>query len=143
MFHTLEGTSDARVRERIENLVTHVESLQQPSTAAGDVGAQLFRTYCASCHGATAVGNGPLAEQLRRPPPDLTKFTARNGGVFPRERVTRIVDGRDVPSHGEREMPVWGDAFRTSRGGLSPEAVKVRIDAIVQYLAAIQERPAE
>jgi hypothetical protein len=37
-------------------------------------------------------------------------------------------------------MPVWGDAFRSERGGLNAEAVKARIDAIVRYLEAIQQR---
>jgi hypothetical protein len=72
----------------------------------------------------------------------LTKYTAKNGGVFPTERVYRIIDGRDVSSHGNREMPVWGDAFRGSRDGLTDEAVKARIQAIVKYLQGIQERAA-
>ena len=140
MFRAFE--SDARARERITNLVSHIESIQAPSTGSNDTGSQLFRTYCASCHGTTGGGNGPVAEQLRRTPPDLTKFTTRNGGVFPRERVYQIVDGRDVPSHGDREMPVWGDAFRRERSGSSADAVKAMIDAIVRYLEGIQERPA-
>lgn len=140
MFRAFE--SDARAGERITNLVSHIESIQAPSTGSNDTGSQLFRTYCASCHGTTGRGNGPVAEQLRRTPPDLTKFTTRNGGVFPRERVYRIVDGRDVPSHGDREMPVWGDAFRRERGGSSADAVKALIDAIVRYLEGIQVRPA-
>jgi hypothetical protein len=74
-------------------------------------------------------------------PPDLMTFTTRNGGVFPSERVYRIIDGRDVPSHGSTEMPVWGDAFKTTRDGSSAASIKARIDAIVAYLAAIQERP--
>jgi hypothetical protein len=37
-------------------------------------------------------------------------------------------------------MPVWGDAFRESPDGLTQEAVKARIDAIVRYLRAIQRR---
>jgi len=122
--------------------VSHVESIQAPSTAVNDAGSQLFRTHCATCHGTSGRGNGPLAEQLRRMPPDLTQFTRRNGGVFPSERVHRIVEGRDVPSHGDREMPIWGDVFRETQGGSSAEAVKARIDAIVRYLAGIQERPA-
>jgi mono/diheme cytochrome c family protein len=134
--------SDARVRQRIENLVTYIESIQAPTTAPGDPGSRLFRAHCASCHGVTARGNGPLAENLRRPVPDLTKYTARNGGVFPRERVYRIVDGRDVPSHGDREMPVWGDVFIATRGSEPPAAVKERIDAIVRYLEGIQQRGA-
>jgi mono/diheme cytochrome c family protein len=140
MFSAFE--SDARVRERIANLVSYIESIQVPSTAPGDTGSQLFRTYCASCHGTTGRGNGPLADQLRRMPPDLTQFTKRNGGMFPSERVYRIIDGRDVPTHGDREMPVWGDAFRAVFGGSSAAAVKARIDAIVRYLEGIQERGA-
>jgi mono/diheme cytochrome c family protein len=135
--------SDVRVRERVANLVTHIESLQQASSASNDPGAQLFGTYCATCHGISGRGNGPVAEQMRKTPPDLTKYTARNGGAFPIERLRQIIDGHGVAAHGDREMPVWGDAFRSARGGLSPEAVKARIDAIVRYLGAIQERAAE
>lgn len=39
---------------------------------------------------------------------DVTTYAARNGGVCPSERLRRIIDGRDVPAHGEPEMPVWG-----------------------------------
>ncbi len=140
MFRAFE--SDARVRERIANLVAHVEALQAPSTAPGDAGNQLFRTFCASCHGTNGRGNGPLAEQLRRMPPDLTQFTRQNGGMFPSERVYRIIDGRDVPSHGDREMPVWGDVFRMAPAGSGLGGVKARIDAVVRYLEGIQERGA-
>ncbi len=134
--------SDLRTTQRIDNIVSFIESLQGPSTAASDLGSQLFRTHCATCHGPSGRGGGPMADQLRRMPPDLTQYTARNGGVFPSERVQRIIDGRDVPSHGDREMPVWGDAFQAVRGGTSEQAVKARIDAIVRYLAGIQERAA-
>lgn len=134
--------SEPRITQRIENIVAHVEALQEPSTAQGDFGARLFSTHCATCHGTSARGDGPLAELLRRVPPDLTTYTARNGGVFPSERVYRIIDGRDVPSHGIREMPIWGDAFRRSRDGLTDAAVKARIEAIVRYLQGIQQRAA-
>jgi len=137
LFRAFE--SDARARERIANLVSHIESIQAPATGPNDPGSRLFRTHCASCHGGAGRGNGPLADQLRHAPPDLTKYTARNGGVFPRERVYRIIDGREVSSHGDREMPVWGDVF-TSSGSTSD--VKARIDAIVRYLEGIQERAA-
>ena len=75
-------------------------------------------------------------------PPDLTQFTKRNGGMFPSERVYRIIDGRDVPSHGDREMPVWGDVFRMAPAGSGPGGIKARIDAVVRYLEGIQERGA-
>jgi len=63
--------------------------------------------------------------------------------MFPSERVYRIIDGRGVRSHGDREMPIWGDAFKASRDGLPADAVKERIDALVRYLEAIQKRAAE
>jgi mono/diheme cytochrome c family protein len=135
--------SDARTRQRIDNIVAHVGTLQEPTSAPGDLGARLFATHCATCHGTSAQGNGPMAASLRHAPPDLTRFTVRNGGVFPAERVRRIVDGRDVASHGDREMPVWGNAFTTSKDGPTQAEVKARIDAIVRYLEAIQQRGAE
>jgi mono/diheme cytochrome c family protein len=138
MFRMFE--SDARARVRIENLVSHIETLQVRSSQPVDVGRNLFRASCAACHGVDARGAGPLASELRRLPPSLTSYTVRNGGVFPSERVRTIIDGRGVASHGDREMPVWGDAFRRTRDGLSEEAAKARIDAIVKYLEAIQER---
>lgn len=103
-------------------------------------GAQLFRTYCASCHGPSGRGDGPVAEAFRQPIADLTQYTARNHGVFPSERVRQIIDGRGIAAHGDREMPVWGDAFRSEHGGLTTEEVKARIGAIVRYLEAIQQR---
>jgi mono/diheme cytochrome c family protein len=138
LFRAFE--SDVRARVRVEALVDYLGTLQTPSTGPGDTGAGLFRTYCSSCHGSDARGSGPIADQMRKIPPDLTRFAARNGGAFPGERVRRIVDGRDVASHGDRDMPVWGDAFKRSAGGLSEAALKARIDAIVAYLDAIQER---
>jgi mono/diheme cytochrome c family protein len=139
LFRAFE--SDARTRLRIEKLVSYIESIQLPSTGAKDLGRQLFSRHCATCHGSTGRGNGPMADQLRRPPPDLTKYTARNGGVFPRERVFRIVDGQHVPAHGDRDMPVWGDVFKQTGPG-SPGDATLRIDAIVRYLEGIQERAA-
>jgi len=114
---------------------------KQERPAVGE-GAQLFKTWCASCHGLTAQGNGPVAPLMKHPVPDLTQLAAHNGGVFPAARIRRIVDGRDVPSHGEREMPVWGTAFQTSKEGLTEAAARARIDAIVTYLEGIQNRNA-
>jgi mono/diheme cytochrome c family protein len=116
---------------------------QGPSSSVSDTGARLFRTYCATCHGTTGRGGGPMAGELRKIPPDLTKYTARNGGVFPSERLRLIIDGRGVTAHGNRDMPVWGDAFRSHQDGLSPDAAQARIDAIVRYLEILQELSAD
>ena len=131
-------TSETRARQRVDSIVDHIASLQAPSTAAQDPGAQLFKRHCANCHGADGRGAGIASARLGRVPPDLTKYTSRNGGVFPSERVYRIVDGRDVAAHGSHEMPVWGDVFR--RDAAAERTVRSLIDAIVRYLAGLQER---
>ncbi|MGE3177110.1 MAG: cytochrome c [Vicinamibacterales bacterium] len=120
---------------------------QRPAAGGGQSGAvvdgsQLFKTWCASCHGLAAQGNGPLAPALKVSVPDLTDIAAKNGGMFPSARVRRIIDGRDVVSHGDPEMPIWGTAFKSTRDGYSDESVRQRIDALVQYLESIQRRNA-
>jgi mono/diheme cytochrome c family protein len=146
-FRSLES-SDARVRVRLANLVAYVESLQRPpnplprsSEPEPVTGAQLFRAYCASCHGDTARGTGPLSAQLRRAAPDLTTYTARNGGVFPGERLRQMIEGRGPAAHGDRTMPVWGDVFRRQENGT--DGASARIDALVLFLQSIQQRKAE
>jgi mono/diheme cytochrome c family protein len=111
------------------------------NAAAIAEGQALFATYCASCHGPSGHGNGPIADALRVRPPDLATMAARtSGGVFVPARVERIVDGRDLMvTHGTMEMPVWGNAF-TRHEGVSEAVARARIAAIVRYLASIQER---
>jgi mono/diheme cytochrome c family protein len=102
-------------------------------------GSSLYGTYCASCHGPSGKGDGPIADSLRFRPPDLTLFAQRNKGPFSREDAFRIIDGRKpVKGHGGADMPVWGDAFKTSRTGFSEDAVKLKLDALVDYLESIQ-----
>ena len=137
IFRAFEA--DPVVRQRIQNVVDYLESLQSTATVSGDLGSRLFMRHCASCHGTSAFGDGPMADQLRRSPPDLTTFASRNGGVFLSERLRQIIDGRHVRSHGDPAMPVWGDAFQRVRDGLDA-GPKERIDAIVDYLAGIQQR---
>jgi mono/diheme cytochrome c family protein len=104
-------------------------------------GRTLFLTYCASCHGTSARGDGPLAENLRKPPPDLTQFARQNKGAFPSEMVRRIIDGREpVKGHGGSDMPVWGDAFSRTQEDSDPASVKQKIQALVDFLESIQER---
>lgn len=110
------------------------------SQAASHDGAQLFQTYCASCHGLRAKGDGAVAPSLKVPPPDLTLLAKRNNGVFPAERVRQIIEGKGVAAHGERTMPVWGDVFARKIGGRDPH---VLLGSLVQYLDQIQERRGE
>jgi nucleotide-binding universal stress UspA family protein/mono/diheme cytochrome c family protein len=106
-------------------------------------GGEIFRTYCASCHGTSARGDGALASAMNRKPANLTEIAKRNGGQFPSELVFRTIDGRQpVRGHGGPDMPVWGDVFTKSRDAGDAERVKAVIQSLVDYLDGIQLRPA-
>lgn len=102
-------------------------------------GNNLYSAYCASCHGADAKGNGPMAAWLKVQPSDLTRIAARSGGKFPLERVDRIIAGEEaLPSgHGTRSMPVWGPVF--SQVTRDQDLGRVRIDNLARYLRDIQK----
>jgi mono/diheme cytochrome c family protein len=104
-------------------------------------GAALYKTYCSSCHGATAAGDGPIADALRYPPADLTAIARRAKGTFDAGKVHQMIDGRvPVKGHGGPDMPLWGDAFKRSGDGYSEAAVREKIDLIVAHLESIQVR---
>jgi mono/diheme cytochrome c family protein len=114
-----------------------------PSGESRVSGKSVFTTYCASCHGESGRGNGAVAVFLRRRPADLTQIAIRNKGTFPADRVFQMIDGRQVVKvHGDSQMPVWGDAFSKSTTESDERAIKVKIDALVEFLESIQERPA-
>ena len=109
------------------------------STVAG---REVFRLYCASCHGVSARGDGPLASNMRRKPSDLTEIAKRNGDQFPSEMVFRTIDGRQrVRGHGGPDMPVWGDAFARSGDNATPTSVRETIESLVSYIQSFQVKP--
>jgi hypothetical protein len=96
-------------------------------------GKRAYLSLCASCHGTSAKGDGPVAPHLNEKLPDLTNLAATNDGVFPSERVYQAIDGRrDIGVHG---LPVWGMASRVSLA-----LYRTRIRAIVDYLATLQSK---
>ena len=103
-------------------------------------GPTLFKAYCASCHGVSAKGDGPMAKSLLVKPSDLTRIAARNGGTFALKRIERIISGEEQPpsGHGNSEMPVWGPVF--SRVEQDQDLGRVRIDNLARYLRDIQVR---
>lgn len=122
-----------------------------------DVGKSEFQSSCASCHGADARGKGPVSDQLKIPPPDLTMLARNNNGVFPTNAVYETIDGmKTIPAHGTREMPIWGERFnpiinlphyvdpsywKMAGPEQSPEVVvRKRILAVIDYLSRIQQK---
>lgn len=109
-------------------------------------GGDLFRSYCASCHGADARGMGPVAPQLTVAPPDLTLIAARRGGRFDAAEIAAFIDGRnEVLAHGRREMPVWGRLYDERNQNIMSDETLLSpgmIFSITAYLRSVQE-PAE
>ena len=100
-------------------------------------GPDLFRAYCASCHGIDAKGHGPAAVALKRKVPDLTVLAKNNRNQFPEQRVRKVIMGEDViAAHGSREMPVWGPIFHQIEEDV--DRGNVRLDNLVKYLESIQ-----
>lgn len=106
-----------------------------------DFGKNEFMASCASCHGATAKGDGAMSSQLVKAPTDLTTMAKRNGGVFPVQYAWEVIDGRAsavVKSHGVREMPVWGYIYRAEDTQPVDLHARNRIGSLLDYLARIQ-----
>lgn len=117
------------------------EDTPAPAMKQAVAGGELFRLYCAVCHGTSARGDGPLATSMTRKPADLNELAKRNGDVYPSELVFRTIDGKKpVRGHGGPDMPVWGDAFARTRDGGDPERVRAMIQSLVDYLETVQSR---
>jgi len=103
-------------------------------------GQQMFKQYCAACHGSDAKGQGPLAAVLKTPPPDLTTLSRRHMGKFPYDYVKSVLEFGPGPSaHGSSDMPTWGPIFRFN-DKQNERVVQQRIKNLCDFLASIQER---
>ena len=102
-------------------------------------GKLMYQQHCATCHGADAKGNGPLASLLKTPPADLTMLAKRHAGKFPREYVSSVLEfGPGPTGHGSSDMPAWGPIFRYY-DKQNERAVQQRIRNLCDYLASLQE----
>lgn len=124
---------------------TTVPSTEKPGGISVELGKADFRTYCAACHGVSGVGDGTVAEFMTIAAADLTKLSWKNAGIFPRQKVIDVIDGRaDVRVHGVRDMPVWGDWFNAE--AVSPdmdatareETVRMQINSLTNYIETLQ-----
>lgn len=119
---------------------------QDASEQRDAYGQRTFEDRCAVCHGMEGRGDGSMAGLLTPRPADLTGLSTRNRGVYPFERVYKIIDGRfegAVQGHGTRDMPIWGDAFKVEVleaqiPVYAEEVVQGRILGLVYYLQTLQ-----
>ncbi len=72
--------------------------------------------------------------------PDLTRLAAAHNGQFPHEHIVQVIRG-DVnsPSHGSKEMPVWGPVFMNVSQH-QPAEVQLRVQNLARYLEGMQTK---
>lgn len=99
------------------------------SERASTEGAKLYETYCIDCHGKEGKTPAPAATRPKSNVPDLQFLARRNKGVFPLERVEKLLSGtKQAPViHGGIEMPTWGSV------------VLDRVHALARYIESIQK----
>jgi hypothetical protein len=103
-------------------------------------GKELYKEYCASCHGLDGKGIGPMTEWLKIKSPDLTRLSMREGGKYPMARVQKIILGEQntTSGHGTREMPVWGPIF--SEVARDQDLGRMRVYNLAEYLSKLQAK---
>ena len=103
-------------------------------------GKDLYREYCAVCHGTAGKGDGPAAAALKAAPANLTLISVKNGGKFPEVHVQQVISGEaDGPvAHGSKDMPVWGNLFRHM--GPNPNMANVRVHNLMTYIEQMQAK---
>jgi mono/diheme cytochrome c family protein len=106
-------------------------------------GKAMFAQDCAGCHGADAMGAGPIAQAMGVAAPSLTQLSADNGGVFPRERVMAIIDGLNRDPHFSNAMPEFGagdlgDAVIVETPDGLGTPTPIGLIALADYLESVQ-----
>ena len=132
----LAVVATAASQEQGKTEIKHVP-MKQTSPASG---SEMYKSYCASCHGLDGKGNGPAAEALKVPPTDLTALAVKNGGKYPALRVAAIIRGeQELPSHGTKDMPIWGNLFWSMSGGHETE-VQQRVANLNKHIESMQKK---
>ena len=100
-------------------------------------GQQLYVHYCGSCHGVDLKGTGPASSAMKGAVPDLTTWAKRNGGKFDAQKMVDIVTGvQELPAHGTKDMPVWGQVLDTVYPNKA--VTNMAVDNLVQFIKAKQ-----
>ena len=128
-----------------------------PMRAIASVGGKdVYKAYCAHCHGDDLKGHGPAAAGLAVPPTDLTTIALRNNGTFSPGAVEASINGwervprtlrevverqqaKDARQDGEQPnaMPAFGPLLAR----LYPQEVRdrqVRLSNLVSYIKSQQ-----
>jgi mono/diheme cytochrome c family protein len=101
-------------------------------------GQEMFKSYCATCHGLGGKGDGPAASALKKSPADLTQLARKHDGKYPDAYVAAKLTKVDEPTHGSTDMPVWGPVLSSLNRGTAE--TQLRLSNLVAYIGSIQAK---
>jgi mono/diheme cytochrome c family protein len=104
------------------------------SVAPPPSGAALYQRYCASCHGANGLGDGPAAGAMAPPPSNLA------AGRRSVPDLMQVIDGRrSVRAHGTSAMPVWGEVFEQMHldDAHAKRIALLQVEALADYVSRL------
>jgi mono/diheme cytochrome c family protein len=128
---------------RVIALALLLASQSVSAAATVDSGKQMYLQYCSSCHGKDGKGDGAVSRDLKMRVPDLTAISKKHKGMYPLDDVMAAIDGRrSVRGHGERNMPVWGEAFLHEAEGkkYAERTALLKAKIIAEYIATLQQK---
>ena len=105
VFHIGQETGISQTTDKKLTVVSISQNQSQPSS-----GKQMYKDYCAACHGIDGTGNGPAVQFLKTPPPNLTTMAMR----YNEKSIVLNVDAvlrfkTESKAHGTLDMPAAGD----------------------------------
>jgi hypothetical protein len=141
---------------------TTVTTMQMRPIASVN-GKDVYKAYCAGCHGDDLKGNGPWAAGMKVRPPDLTTYAVRHGGQFNSGGVQDYINGRNRTPRTMSDLAASQHAKETGEGAESlpsmpafepifgahyPQDVnerRMRMTNLVAYIKSqqVKEAPAE
>jgi Cytochrome c len=116
-------------------------SISQNQSEPGS-GKQMYKDYCAVCHGMDGKGDGPAVQFLQAAPPDLTTMGKRYNERNVTLRVNTVLRfGTGRKARGTLDCPLWGDLFYEleNRNG-HPDIAKMRISNLSEYVQSMQAK---
>jgi mono/diheme cytochrome c family protein len=117
----------------------------RPTEVIAVEGRDLYMRYCASCHGNSGMGDGPVAAALEPRPADLTHLRERYGEASPLRQTIAAIDGRQpVRAHGNSAMPVWGEIIEREMKERKigwPQATTIQRERLIaEYIMTLQRQ---
>ncbi|MEI6668873.1 MAG: c-type cytochrome [Acidobacteriota bacterium] len=102
-------------------------------------GSDVYKEYCAVCHGTDGKGKGPAAVALKGTMPDLTLLAKNAKGASPTVAIETAITGKGklIAAHGTADMPMWGAVFNSMYG---EGGARARLTNLIAYIETLQAK---